>query len=76
MENICSYEYLKLSRIQPSAEDLKFVITLMSFVRKCSLTTCQVEVRQVAQYDLILLEKFVNNSYRKKQPKKSNLNLQ
>lgn len=70
MENICGYEYLKLSWIQPSAEELKFVITLMSFVRKFSLTLCQVEFRQVAQYDLILLENFVNNSYRKKQHKK------
>lgn len=42
----------------------------MSFVRKFSLTTCQVEVRQVAQSDLILLQNFVNNSYRKKQSKK------
>lgn len=70
MENICGYEYLKLSSIQLSAEELKFVITLMSFVRKFSLTTCQVEVRQVAQSDLILLQNFVNNSYRKKQSKK------
>lgn len=70
MENIFGYEYLKLSSIQLSAEELKFVITLMSFVRKFSLTTCQVEVRQVAQSDLILLENFVDNSYRKKQSKK------
>lgn len=60
MENICSYEYLNLSRIQPSSEDLKFIITLMSSVRKFGLAICQVEVRQVAQHDLILLENFVS----------------
>lgn len=62
MEIICGYEYLKLSRTQPS-EDLKFVTTLIPYVRKFSLTICQVEVRQVAPYDLILLENFINNSY-------------
>lgn len=59
MENICSYEYLNLNRIQPLSEDPKFVITLMSSVRKFGLAICQVEVRQVAQHDLILLENFV-----------------